>query len=81
MAVPSDVPRLALVDNIPEASDCLSAFADDNTILPVIGSAKPNPIPISKVPGIISVIWVFKLNWKLKKKLPTRAIRKPIDTR
>ena len=81
IAVPIDVPRLALVDRIPDASDCLSSLADDNTMLPVIGSARPNPIPKSNVPGIISLIWVFKLNWKLRKKLPARDNKNPMEIR
>ena len=79
IAVPMDEPRFALVDKIPDASDCLSDPADDNTILPVIGSARPNPIPKSNVPGIRSIICVFKLNWKRRKKLPARANKNPIE--
>ena len=63
IAVPIDVPKVELVDIIPDASDCSSDFTLDNTILAVNGSANPNPIPKSRVPGIILLIWVVKLNW------------------
>lgn len=63
IAVPMDDPRFALVDIIPDASDCLSELAADKIMFAVSGRAKPNPIPRNKVPGIISDTWVFRLNW------------------
>ena len=56
IAVPIDVPRLALVDIIPEASGCLFELTEDNTKLAVNGCARPNPIPKRNVSGIISLI-------------------------
>ena len=56
IAVPIDVPKLALVDIIPEASGCSSKLTEDNIMLAVNGSARPNPIPKSNVPGIILLI-------------------------